>query len=687
MNGSLKPLRTPLLVLAGGLLLTGLAFAYFKTESDREAQDRLELRSGRYATMVQMCLQDAISMARSIRAVVEKGAPGDGSWLGALSSLGGMGPSAVPGIRWIAFVAPSGPAATPTSISVVAAGAGAPALSAQAIATTPEFAGTILRVLRTGKSALYAPGGEAGVGTAVHLSLIKADQQRGLHKGPLVLALALNSDSLIGDDVAEFLARANKPPIDNYSIKVLISPADEPRAQERLLFEASMSPRTEAPKAPVARGWLEHQIEANLDGTRFRFVTAVARSQLDAPEENMAWWALVSGVALSAWLAFLTGRISNVRRVAEENSRRLGNQVRSSEARFRNLVESTRDWMWETDAAGVFTYSSSNVFQLLGYTSWEIEGRRGADIGFGLDLARAAAGNDRVEFAATHRDGSRIWLLISCTRFSDDHGKPGGYRGVCSDITEARMGADRQRVLEQELNRMDKVGTLDHVMSMVAHELNQPLAAISSYCGASVRMLHDNPASLDEVIASLKAAGGQAQAAAAVVRGIRQLIVRKEPAISSLRVADLIRNARSLAELRLNQARVQLDSRLDPNLPPVLADEILMVQVLLNLLHNAVDAVAEVASPRIRVGVSLGDPGWVRFTIEDNGPGMSNEQLARALEPYVTTKASGLGLGLSISLAIVESHGGNLRLRRNPEGGCIAEFTLRVDRGQLPAAA
>ncbi|WP_339937637.1 PAS domain-containing protein [Undibacterium luofuense] len=91
----------------------------------------------------------------------------------------------------------------------------------------------------------------------------------------------------------------------------------------------------------------------------------------------------------------VTARISQARRSAEENSRRLGNQVRSSEARFRNLVESTRDWMWETNAEGVFTYSSNSVFQLLGVPSWEVEGRRGSDFGFAVDLERAAAGGGR----------------------------------------------------------------------------------------------------------------------------------------------------------------------------------------------------------------------------------------------------------------------------------------------------
>jgi len=689
ISGLATSQRAPILVLIGGLLVTGLAFTYFQWEADREAQEHFDQRSRRFAQKVEICLQEAVSASRSIRAVAESGASGDAKSLHALTRLGGDGPLAIAEIRWIAFLAPADSAASATPsfalIDVVAAGSGAPAFERGRIGAPPEFAKALSRTWRTGKPTLYMPEDEQGIGAPVHLSAINHGLRAAHQSRPLVLAVALNTDELIDGGLPEFLARKNRPPMDTYAIRVVAAPDDEPDTRERLLFEtAAAQGQAPALQGGVAHGrsWLEHRSEAQLDGTRFHITAAAARQQIDAPEDAIVWWALALGLSATLLLALTLTRTAKARDIAEDISRKLGNQVRSSEARFRNLVDSTRDWMWETDAAGAISFTSGRVHALLGVTPREILGKRGIEFGFGLDLERASATAGRVELAAMHSSGREVWLQCACSRFNDEQGNLAGYRGVCSDITEARRSANRQRGLELELNRMDKVGTLDHVMSMVAHELNQPLAAISSYCGASVRMLSENPAPLEDVISSLKAAGTQAQAAAAVVRGIRQFIVRQEPNIASLRVEDLIGSARTLAAFRLNQARVQMESRLDTNLPSVLADEILIVQVLLNLLHNAVDAVAEVANPRIRIGARLPEEGWVHISVEDNGPGMSDEELARCFEPYVTSKATGLGLGLSISQAIVESHGGVLTLVRNARGGCTAAIRLKADQSE-----
>lgn len=666
----------------GGLLVTLLSSAYFHFEADREAQQNFDLRSKRYTLTVQMCLQEAVSASRSIRTIAESGNGADPSWLRPLTRLG-EDEGDLHGIRWIAFLTAALPVAGAAGepkqgpYEAIAASRDAPVVEGARIPVVPEFEAAVGRALATGKPAVYLPETEKGIDAPVYLNAIKP---RAGEPRRIVLAVALKVDDLIGEDMAEFLARANQPPISTYAVRVLARPIDDSGARERLLVETAKLGQTAVPSMQtlLATGtrWLEHQGSAELDGTRYRIITAASRSEVDVPADRAVWWVLGIGLAATLMLSLTTSRIALARDLAEDTSRQLGSLVRSSEARFRNLVESTRDWMWETNAAGEVTFSSGRVHALLGITPREIVGRRCTDFGFGLDLERVAASGARTEITVMHRDGREVHLQCACSRFNDEHGQLAGYRGVCSDVTESRISADRQRILELELNRMDKVGTLDHVMSMVAHELNQPLAAVASYCGACVRMLRAPSTDLEEVISSMNAAASQAQVAAATVRGIRQFIVHKEPNIGSHRIEGMMRNAISLVAFRLDRARIRIESIPAPGLPAVLADEILIVQVLLNLLHNAIDAVSQVDDPRIVVRAEAAPGGRVRIAVEDNGPGMSDEQLARCLEPYVTTKTSGLGLGLSISQAIVESHGGALNISRNAGRGCTAEFSL-----------
>ena len=684
-------LRTPILVAIGGILVTVFSAGFFHWEADREAQEEFDLRSRRYALTVQMCLQEALGAARSIRAIAERGDVRDISRLRSLARTGEDESSPLHSIRWIAFLARSGAYAQGASsmniesMAVIAAGRGAPFAEGASLPLTPEFSQAVQRALQTGKPVLYMPESGKGVGVPLYLNPIK--QHTNFAAAPMVLALALDDQMMVGAGLAEFLARDNQAPIGAYAVRVLARPGDEP-GQERLLVETAQlkqaTPTSLQRFLTQGVAWLEHQSDVDLDGIRYRIVTAASRAEINVSADRTQWWVLAIGLVATLLLFLTTGRIAMARNTAEDTSRQLGSLVRSSEARFRNLVESTRDWMWETDAAGAITFSSGRVHALLGLTPREIIGKRFTDIGVELDLEHAAASGVRVDVVVKQAGGREIWLQWACSRFNDENGQFAGYRGVCSDVTEARAGADRQRLLELEFNRMDKLGTLDHVMSMVAHELNQPLAAVASYCGASVRLLRRNPVNLEEVISSMNAAASQAQVAAATVRGIRQFIVHQEPSIGSHRIGGMIENAIFLAAHRLDQAKIAVESPRNPNLPAVLVDQILIVQVLLNLLHNAIDAVSNVSDPRIVVRAGLLEDGHVRVSVEDNGPGMTDEQLARCLDPYVTTKTTGLGLGLSISQAIVESHGGMLKLTRNPSRGCTAEFAIESDPAADP---
>jgi len=671
----------PWVVAIAGLALTGLATSYLHWEADRQARAISDQRSGAFAMRFQTRLQGVLNGTRSIHEMVGLASADVDSRLRPFMRFWRSGS---PTIRWIAVFAPAGSGktaalrGTPAGMTLLAAGEGAAALEGDWIKTAPAFAATLDRVAKTGKNLIYAPQGESGIGVAVHLCAVEPAGGRGAGDLPMVLAVAVDIPGLIGSSVQEFRRTSDGRIAEKYALEVLTGSAGEPQDPERVLFSAAAE-NVQPPWAGGDGDWLLHESTASIEGIPIRNRAAIARADIRFPEEHAYLWGLAAGLLLTLLAVWRVARYTKSISLAEDTVRRMDSRVRGSEERFRNLAESTRDWVWECDAAGVLTYSSRAVQAQLGYSVEEVVGRRCVEFGFPfpIDSDRAAAANARCEVRATRRDGKDAWLQCNRSPMHDEQGGLAGYRGVCIDITEDRRNVDRRLSLEREINRLDKLGTLDHIMSMVAHELNQPLTAVSSYCGASIRMLRNNPASLDEVISTLSAASSQAQAAAAVVRAIRRFIVRREPNLASHRLQQLAQTATSLVEFRILNASTRIETVLDDDLPPVLVDDILIVQVLLNLLHNALDAIAGKESCHIRLRAVLQDT-TVSVCVEDNGSGMTDEQLERCFDSYVTTKPGGLGLGLSISRAIVESHGGELTMQRNEAGGCTASFSLEV---------
>lgn len=683
-----QSMRAPIAMAVAGILVTAVALSYFHWEANREAREIFDLRADQLGLKIQARLLGAISASRGIRAVVESAT---GIEEARALNLAGMArsPLAFPGISWIALFSPrqgvndNGMAGNFSPPQVVTASGDAPDFNA---GTAPAwgdalsaFAGAVNRVWRSGNAEMFPPVAGSPINHAVYLSASGSGS-------PRVLAVALDVQSLIGGDLAEFRARDDRPPIATYAVRLAVAQSGMEKSEEKLLLEvgAEGAFRDEWLARHIVLGsdWLVHDGTSDFEGIRLRIRSAIARSEIQSPDDEVFWWALLMGIVLTAVLCVMAAKIAAERRAALEESRRMGVIARSSEDRFRNLVESTRDWMWEADAEGRFVYSSSAIVSMLGYSPAEIIGKQGREFGFDFDMAGAT---ERLEVAAVHRGGRQVWLQCTCIRFHDAEGRLAGYRGVCADVTSTRNSAERRRALEQELSRADKLGTLDHAMSIVAHELNQPLSAVAGYCGASIRMLREKPESLDEVIASLTAAASQAQVAAAAVRGIRQYISKRAPSIASNSVDEMVSNALSLVSHRLAIGKIRLVRRLQRDLPPVLADGILILQVLLNLLHNAIDAVSDAADPAITVCAEIREDGWIGISVEDNGKGMSDEQLMHCFEPYLSTKPNGLGLGLSISQEIVESHGSMLRLSRNAAGGCTATFSLEADANHEPS--
>ncbi len=262
---------------------------------------------------------------------------------------------------------------------------------------------------------------------------------------------------------------------------------------------------------------------------------------------------------------------------------------------------------------------------------------------------------------------------------------------IATDITarkQAEEAAARQAEKSQFTSRLITMGEM---ASTVAHELNQPLAAISNYCSGMMSRVRSGNIDNEQLISALDKTSRQAQRAGQIIHRIRQFVKRSEPQRQPARVRDITDAVMELAVFEMKRRRVTLNAQIAPRLPTIMADPILIEQVLLNLLKNAAEAIDGAQMPQSRRHIDLrvqqkvlDDQGKVvEFAVLDSGPGMKEEMLARLFEAFHSTKAEGLGIGLSLCRSIIESHHGRIKAENLYNGsmvvGCSFIFTLPID--------
>jgi PAS domain S-box-containing protein len=241
--------------------------------------------------------------------------------------------------------------------------------------------------------------------------------------------------------------------------------------------------------------------------------------------------------------------------------------------------------------------------------------------------------------------------------------------------------SDRKATEEIVLQQQEKVALTSRLMTMgemassLAHELNQPLTAISNYSLGTVSRLRDGNVSPADLLPALEKTAGQAQRAGNIIRRIREFVKRAEPRRRPTPAARIVEDAISFAEIEASKKQIAIRTEVSPDLPPLDVDPILIEQLLLNLLKNAIDAMAAATTRRIDVVARRVDD-MAEFSVIDHGSGIPAEHRNSLFEPFFSTKSDGMGMGLNICRSIVEFHQGRLLVEENPEGGTIFRFTL-----------
>jgi two-component system sensor kinase FixL len=220
---------------------------------------------------------------------------------------------------------------------------------------------------------------------------------------------------------------------------------------------------------------------------------------------------------------------------------------------------------------------------------------------------------------------------------------------------------------------------MGEMASALAHELNQPLSANANYLSGARRMLDSGERDDERLRDALAKATEQALRAGETIRRLRDFLARGEGERTVESLSKLVREACALALVGAKEDNVRMQYRLDPQAEEVLVDRVQVQQVILNLVRNALDAMREHAGRReLIVSTALGEDDMAIVSVMDTGPGLDSDTAARLFQPFVTTKAQGMGVGLSISRNIVEAHGGRIWTEPNPGGGAIFRFTLRL---------
>jgi two-component system sensor kinase FixL len=258
------------------------------------------------------------------------------------------------------------------------------------------------------------------------------------------------------------------------------------------------------------------------------------------------------------------------------------------------------------------------------------------------------------------------------------HGGKRQFIGFVRDLTQRQ---DRERLfheVQSELLHISRLSTMGEMASALAHELNQPLAAISNYLQGSRRLLLN---SADDrapaIMAAMEKASEQAVRAGQVIHRLRDFVARGETEKRIESIKRLVEEAIALALVVAKDHAVRTNLRLDPSIDLVLVDKIQIQQVLLNLLRNAIEAMHACEPRELTVSTGPAEADMVAVDIADTGCGIPPNIASQLFKPFVTTKRQGMGIGLSISRTIIESHGGEITVEPNPGGGTIFRFTLR----------
>ncbi|MDR2091852.1 MAG: PAS domain S-box protein [Azoarcus sp.] len=412
-------------------------------------------------------------------------------------------------------------------------------------------------------------------------------------------------------------------------------------------------------------------------------------ASISTPKDAEWFPALLIGAVITLGLAIIWG----VTQMRQELTDHLGMETALRQASiFRQALEaSTAGGMRARDNEGRITYVSPAFCRMTGFRSEELIGTRFPEVPYwnplqaerNLETFNRAMNGDipskGLEVSMQRKNGETFDALVIESPFIDTAGQHIGWLGAVIDITEQNRVREQNRLQYERLQATSRLVTMGEMASTMAHELNQPLAAISSYVTGCMNQLdagRSDPGELREVQQKI---ARQAQRAATIVGRVHAFVRRTDPSFTLNDLNALIRDAIALIETTAHRQQVRIICDLQEDLPRVVIDAQMIEQVIINLMGNGIDAMNDVPPEKriLTLGTRTQEHG-ISLSVADQGSGIAPEIASHLFDPFFTTKGKGMGMGLSICRTITELHHGTLAFAPNPSGGTIFTLTLNT---------
>jgi PAS domain S-box-containing protein len=360
-----------------------------------------------------------------------------------------------------------------------------------------------------------------------------------------------------------------------------------------------------------------------------------------------------------------------------------------AEQNYRTVADYTYDWEYWQNPDGSLQYISPSCERVCGYTVQDLMTSPSLLEDMIVPEDKAAWNEHKcssqkglksgeIQFRIQKPDGEIRWIEHACQPVFNRQGNNQGVRASNRDITKREFYRSETHKLQSELAHMDRVVTISTLTSALAHEINQPLAAMRSYAQAALRFMDKDQPEYDSVREALQGIVADNKRAAEVVNRLRDLVKKGSTHWEPIDINSIINDVIGLinSEIILRNASIRLD--LHPSVPVVQGDSIQIQQVLINLLTNAMDAMNDqpIDARTIAISTRSEDSNEIIVSISDSGGGIPSGTIKAIFSPFHTTKSTGMGLGLSICKSIIEAHGGKIYAENNPDGGAMFSLIL-----------
>jgi two-component system sensor histidine kinase DctS len=467
---------------------------------------------------------------------------------------------------------------------------------------------------------------------------------------------------------------------------------DGSHAGSFVMSPASSSPaaRTLAPSSSGSararwRGWRLYLLLAQL-AVVILLSSWLAASIATAYEAS--WFpVLLVGVVIVLGFAIIWGVMQMRRQLASHLN--VETALRQAATFQQALEASSAGGLRARDQDGRITYVSPAFCRMTGFSSEELLGARFPDVPYwdpsraGRNLEtfnRLRSNNNQscsVEVAMRRKNGRPFDALIIESPFIDASGQHIGWLGAVVDITEQKRAREQAQQQYERLQATSKLVTMGEMASTMAHELNQPLTAISSYVAGCLNQIEAGQIDTDELKEIQHKIARQTQRAAGIISRVHAFVRRTEPNFSSIDLNSLVREAASLIETNAQRQQVRIVCELEEGLPQVTIDTQMIEQIIVNLMRNGIDAMCDTpVENRVLTVATHVHGNHAVLRVSDRGCGISPDIASHLFDPFFTTKGKGMGMGLNICRTIAELHHGQLTFESNPSGG--ATFTLAL---------